>query len=505
MKVRFAFLAVRQARCRRPTPAAGVALARCLWRWGLAATICLAAGCATPPKPSVAPSQASVESLATFDAAWERVHESFFDPGFRGNDWVALREKYRPRAAQARNPDELRPVIQSMLDRLGQSHMRVLPGSSLAPEAIRSIHSPAAGVATEPGRTARLSPRRSAGSRPQSPPAPLGGSADFGFDVRRLGGDYVVVSIAADSPASAAGIHRGWILERIDGVSTRDYVAGYDRAGSRSHGELLAWSRLAQQLRGPAGSSATLEFRDETNRRRSLELERKKLPGQMVKLGYLPAMFASSSHERIQAGPARAIGVIRFNLWMLPLAEAIDTAVDDLRDCSGLVIDLRGNIGGVAGMIMGIAGHFLDQPVLLGTLETRDSRLQFHANPRLATRDGRRVAPHAGPLAILVDRHTVSASEIFAGSMQGVGRARIFGETTAGEALPAHFHRLPNGDLLLHAFADFRPAGGLSIEGRGVAPDTQAPWKRRDLLAGRDAALEAACRWIIAQSPHPGI
>ncbi len=503
MKARFPLTAVRKAGCRQAATAAGAAPARGPWRWGLIATICLAAGCATPPKPSVAPSQASIESLATFDAAWERVQESFFDPGFRGNDWAALREKYRPRAARARNPDELRAVIQSMLDRLGQSHMRILPGSALAPESIRPIDTPAAGVATEPGRTARLSPRRPAGS--QSPPAPLGGSADFGFDVRRLGRDYVVVSVAADSPASAAGIQRGWILDRIDGVKTGDYVAGCDRAGSRSHGELLAWSRLIQQLRGPAGSTAALEFRDGANRRRSLDLERARLPGQVVKLGYLPAMFASSSHDRIQADPARAIGVIRFNLWMLPLAEAIDTAVDDLRDCSGLIVDLRGNIGGVAGMIMGIAGHFLDQPVLLGTLQTRDSRLQFHANPRRATRDGRRVAPCASPLAILVDRHTVSASEIFAGSMQGIGRARIFGETTAGEALPAHFRRLPNGDLLLHAFADFQTAAGLSLEGRGVAPDTRAPWKRRDLLAGRDAALEAACRWILGQPPHPGI
>jgi carboxyl-terminal processing protease len=80
--------------------------------------------------------------------------------------------------------------------------------------------------------------------------------------------------------------------------------------------------------------------------------------------------------------------------------------------------------------------------------------------------------------------------------MQAIGRARIFGETSAGQALPAMATRLPTGDVLLHVTADLVAPDGRRVEGRGVVPDEPVPLRRAELLAGRDAALEAAVRWI---------
>jgi len=65
-----------------------------------------------------------------------------------------------------------------------------------------------------------------------------------------------------------------------------------------------------------------------------------------------------------------------------------------------------------------------------------------------------------------------------------------------GQALPALFDRLPNGDVLIHAYGDFVTANGTRLEGRGVIPDEVAPLERADLLAGRDRTLEAALAWI---------
>jgi carboxyl-terminal processing protease len=65
--------------------------------------------------------------------------------------------------------------------------------------------------------------------------------------------------------------------------------------------------------------------------------------------------------------------------------------------------------------------------------------------------------------------------------------------------LPALTERLPNGDVLYHAFADFFTPRGERIEGRGVIPDDVVPLTRRDLLAGRDPQLDAALRWIAEQ------
>jgi Periplasmic protease len=130
------------------------------------------------------------------------------------------------------------------------------------------------------------------------------------------------------------------------------------------------------------------------------------------------------------------------------------------------------------------------------------------ANPRLVTASGERVEAYRGPLAILVDSMSGSASECFAGGMQSIGRARIFGQTSMGQALPALFDRLPNGDLMIHAYGDFVTANGTRLEGRGVIPDESVPLERADLLAGHDRTMESALAWIdksrAAKTPqHP--
>jgi carboxyl-terminal processing protease len=129
----------------------------------------------------------------------------------------------------------------------------------------------------------------------------------------------------------------------------------------------------------------------------------------------------------------------------------------------------------------------------------RGNELSFFTNPRRVNAAGQRVEPYSGPLAILIDGLSLSAAEIFAGGMQDLGRARLFGERSGGQALPAIWDRLPNGDVLYHAFGDFITPSGARLEGRGVSPDEPVIATRADLLAGRDAPLEAALRWIRQQ------
>jgi len=143
-----------------------------------------------------------------------------------------------------------------------------------------------------------------------------------------------------------------------------------------------------------------------------------------------------------------------------------------------------------------VAGHLFTEPAVLGRMKMRDSELEFAANPRIVMPDGRRVEPFAGPVAVLVDELTASASECFAGGLQSLGRARIFGRTTAGQALPASTLRLPNGDLLMHVVGDFVTATGQRLEGDGVIPDVPVALTVEALLAGRDPDLEAALRWL---------
>jgi len=164
-------------------------------------------------------------------------------------------------------------------------------------------------------------------------------------------------------------------------------------------------------------------------------------------------------------------------------------AVGSCTQCDGLIIDLRGNPGGIGGMAMGMAGWLVDKPnQRLGTMYMRDATLNFVINPRAEV--------FAGPVAILVDGGSASTSEIFAEGLKDLGRARVFGTKTAAAALPSIFERLPNGDGFQYATANYISEGGKALEGIGVTPDVEVKLTREGLLAGHDAVLDAALEWI---------
>jgi carboxyl-terminal processing protease len=202
------------------------------------------------------------------------------------------------------------------------------------------------------------------------------------------------------------------------------------------------------------------------------------------------------SAQSVETPRGRAVGVIGFNVWMTSVSDPVARAVDRFRSAKGLVIDLRGNPGGLAAMISGMAGHLLTEPDVLGRMRIRNADLEFRANARLVTPDGARVEPYKGPVAVLVDELTASTSECFAGALQSLGRVRVFGRPTQGQALPALTRRLASGDVLMYVVGDFVTANGRRLEGAGVLPDEVVPLSLSALRTGKDATLEAALRWI---------
>ena len=147
-------------------------------------------------------------------------------------------------------------------------------------------------------------------------------------------------------------------------------------------------------------------------------------------------------------------------------------------------------------MAMGLAGWLIDrQNLQLGTMYMRGATLKFAINPRAGA--------YTGPLAILVDGMSASTSEIFAGGLQDLHRARIFGTRTAGAALPSIITRLPDGDGFQYAIANYISEGGRALEGNGVTPDVEVRLTRESLLEGRDAVVDAALEWIAQQRKKP--
>lgn len=421
-----------------------------------------------PPVATAAPA-ATATPLETFDAAWRVLRDNHVARTASGVDIDALGAELRPRAAKAASDAEVRAVIREMLDRVGQSHFAILPA-----------------------------PVASAMTSSTVGPTDVG---TLGFDVRLIDSALVVTEVDSDGPAARAGVRPGWTLTRVGPRPIDAALAELGELPPTQRG-FRAWAVGTALMRGRAGDAADLGFVDASGHQAARTIVREAERGQPVKLGHLPTLFARLDSRRVARGP-QAFGVIAFNVWMTPISRQFDEAVDALRDTAGIVIDLRGNPGGVLTMIMGLSGHFVDAPLTLGTMTTRDSSLKLVANPRRVGAKGQPVTPFEGPVAILVDEGSYSASEIFSGGMQSIGRAKVFGARTSGGALPAVLERLPSGDVLQYAIGDFVTATGQRIEGHGVAPDVVVAPTRADLLAGRDTVLEAALDWLSKGHPAP--
>ena len=405
------------------------------------------------------------KGIETFDAAWTIVRDTHFDSAYNGVDWNAVRTELRPRAEAAKTTGELRGVITAMLSRLGQSHFALVPSSA---------ESAAKDGSGDPG----------------------GGSATPGFDLRLVGTDILVTGVAREGGAATAGVKPGWRLTAIAGRPVKDLLQRLPAGLNDRLRGLEAWRLIQSRLRGYEGSAIELAFEDGAGAPVQRSVTRQPEHGQPVTVGSLPTMFVRVEDAEYKTPGGRRAGLIGFNVWMPVVDGLFQKAVDRFRDADGIILDLRGNPGGLAAMLMGISGHFVSERRPLGIMKTRSTELRFVVNPREVDAESRAVSVYSGPVAIVVDAMSGSASECFTGGMQSIGRARVFGQTTMGQALPALFDKLPNGDILIHAYGDFVTADGTRLEGRGVIPDQELPLRREDLLAGRDRSLEAALAWI---------
>jgi carboxyl-terminal processing protease len=297
-------------------------------------------------------------------------------------------------------------------------------------------------------------------------------------------------------------VRRGWILRSLDGWEVPTDAAS-DPDEEPREARFEARVRTLRRTSGPVGSEVEAVFLDDRDRPVTVELVRAKRDVIAHSFGTQLPTFYLRFHSETYERDGRRLGLIHFSNWFLPMAPRIDAAVDAMRDYDGIVIDLRGNSGGAGVMVMGTSGHFFADRRELGRMQTRVSTMTFRANPRLVNAEKRRVRVFEGPLAILVDETSASASEMFSGCMQDTGRARVFGETTAGAVLPAKTTALPDGDALLHAFADFVTVRGTRLEHRGVIPDELVPVDRERLLAGADAPVEAALSWLARTAGAP--
>ena len=447
----------------------------------LLAAVAAPAAFAQQAPAAVAP---SMPMVANFDSAWASMSRTYWDTVLVNGRWRAAHDSLRAIAAGVEDESRMRELIRALMAVPAQSHFVLIPRSVVTDESQRDAAG-ARGPATngdEPGTT--------------------------GLELRMLGDTLVAWRVAPGSPAAAAGVRPGATITHFGRLSVDSMrkvllaATPHDTAATR----LLLNTAAIGRLSGRAGDTLSITVRDARRRARArrVALVRVPLPGRATKFGNLPTMVVNTTGDSVvlgngSRGVRQYAPVIGFSAWFPVISGELDERLFAVRDAPGVVMDLRGNPGGVVGMLAGVSGHFLDSAVALGTMRGRGATIHFVANPRKVDRAGRRVRTITAPLAILIDGYSGSTSEFFASGMQAIGRARVFGVSSAGQALPALMVRLPNGDVLMHAIADHEDAAGRRVEGKGVQPDEVTPLTRADLVAGRDAALEAARAWLVTQ------
>jgi carboxyl-terminal processing protease len=277
----------------------------------------------------------------------------------------------------------------------------------------------------------------------------------IGLSVTRAKRGLRAVRVFKGSPAEGAGIESGDVIVEVEG-----------RSIARLSSE--AATRL---IKGPEGTDVRIGVvRPPSRRVREVRLTRAEI-----------RVPVTSSELRTVDG--RRLGYVRLAAFSAGAHGAVRRAVRRLerRGAEGLVLDLRGNGGGLLEEAVLVAGVFLPEgEVVVST----DSRTQGHAVYR--TKGGNLPAL---PIAVLIDGDTASAAEILTAALADDAGAPVVGARSFGKGVFQQEIGLSNGGALKLTVGEYFTPDGRNLAGDGIHPDVAA----RDLPGTkRDEALERA-------------
>jgi len=240
-------------------------------------------------------------------------------------------------------------------------------------------------------------------------------------------------------------------------------------------------------LTGEIGGSVEVKLLDGNDSVQERTLALKAMRGEVNDFGHINQLDVWVEARVIDD----KVGYIAFNRFFDPVRvmKVFNESMLSFMDLDGIIIDVRGNPGGLPEMAKGMMGWFIKEKNRhVGTMYSRHQKIKHLIQPRPEA--------YSGPLAVLVDGLSGSSSEFFASGLQDLGRAKIFGSCSKGELVNASFVKLPNGDLLFYADSKYVSVSGRCIEGKGVMPDEVVYPSRDVLLQGKDPVIESAMSWI---------
>ncbi|MDH4211898.1 MAG: S41 family peptidase [candidate division WOR-3 bacterium] len=391
--------------------------------------------------------------IASYDTVWQTVNEHHYDSTFGGLDWNEIHDRYYNLVVNVKDDDGFIEIVNKMLAELKLSHYAVFHMKKIA----------------------------ASGS-------PLVSDGTIGLDIRLLDNKVVVTSVKPGFPAAEAGLKIGYALESIDGISIEQIIAEAESREISIYNERKRLSDIADNVCGrffgDAGTSISLTFRDEFNALHETTMIRKQRVGKTMIDESLPPFYVDFEARRMDDN----IGYISFSAFLPPVDERFSQAIDTMGDMRGLIIDIRGNPGGMHEVGEAIVSKLLQKETLFSVFRYRDRTEEVVVQPAEKTYDG--------PVVVMIDVMNASASERFSGCIQSVGRAVVIGERSSGSVGPSDIKELPNGASFMYLISQSLTPDGTVLEGHGVIPDIVVGLDKQALLAGRDTQLERAVEYI---------
>ncbi len=275
-----------------------------------------------------------------------------------------------------------------------------------------------------------------------------------------------VVSVLEGSPAQSVGIHQGDIFLKVGDVDV----------------STMTQTDLANYVRGKEGTSVKITMlRD----------------GQPIEFDVTRAKITVPNIEQKKLDDH--IGYIKLNQFSADARGDIDKALATLdpKSLNGLILDLRGNPGGLLNTAIDVGSAFLKDKTILIEDFGKGNTQTYQSNGNYAGIDV--------PMVVMVDEGSASAAELIAGALQDNQRATVVGETSFGKGTVQTWQQLINGGGVRLTIARWLTPDKHWIHHQGITPDIVVPWdqSKEPLGSTADPQLDAAVRFLEAAIPAP--
>jgi carboxyl-terminal processing protease len=395
------------------------------------------------------------DRAAVLEDVWKNVRDRYYDPGFHGVNWEEVGNRYRPLLGGVKNDQEFYALVNRMTGELHDAHTRFYSAEQW------DNHEKDLGVT-------------------------------IGFMTAERDGLIVVTDVYPESNAADAGIEPGMIVLTVNEKPIADEIAEAAKTVLPTSTERATRRRiLASVYKGGAGTvyKIGLQRADGSTFEASVTKQVLSIPPDV-------------REKLLPSGEA----YIRFDGFKPPVVQEFQAALEKYQSAPGVIIDLRYNGGGRTDVLAAIAGYFFDERTVISetlsrkgvAAEEKSGEAKAH-RALVAGRPGGQI--YSGPVVILANEITASASEIFSSGMQDTGRAKIVGSQTCGCVIGiANNQKMKGGGVLEVSEVLFFTPKGRKLEGDGVTPDTKVVPTIADLQQKRDAALAQAEQLLASMS-----